>query len=200
MIVSGSVFLNVLAGALFPVHIAFTLVCALTAIGATVSFLFSRYIFKYVLIKLFASRIEYFKRQIDRNSDNLIFFLLFIRIFPFTPNWLINIACPIVGVPIAKFALSVFIGLMPYNYICVQSGSILASMTSLNDIMSRTTMIKLSSISVVALLPIVLKKMKHSFYDSGNSPGAKEQVSTDVLSSIASPVIGVPDKPIEKEE
>merc|ERR550532_2547424 len=95
--IPGSVFLNLLAGALFPTYVAFPLVCCLTAIGASVCFIFSRYIFSNLLTSLFTHRIEYFRKQIEQNSDNLIFFLLFIRIFPFSPNWLINIACPIVG-------------------------------------------------------------------------------------------------------
>ena len=193
----GSVFLNVLAGALFPVYFAFPLVCALTAGGATICFLFSRHIFIYLFMKLFTTRIEFFKRQIDRNSDNLIFYLLFIRIFPFTPNWLINIACPIVGVPIVKFIISVFLGLMPYNYVCVQAGSILASVTSLSDVMTRKTMVKLCSISIVALLPIVLKKMKHSF-GSETSQSSKEHSSSGDV-SVSSPGITMQEKPVNKK-
>ena len=40
----------------------------------------------------------------------MIFFLLSLRLFPVTPNWFLNMASPIVGIPILPFFISVFIG------------------------------------------------------------------------------------------
>lgn len=41
---------------------------------------------------------------------------------------------------------------MPYNYICVQSGSILAELQSLNDIFDTKTVVKLSFVAFVVLI------------------------------------------------
>ena len=43
-----------------------------------------------------------------------------------------------VGVPLHLFFLSVFFGLMPYNYICVTSGAILSELQDVSDIMTWT--------------------------------------------------------------
>ena len=40
----------------------------------------------------------------------MMFFLLSLRLFPVTPNWFLNMASPIVGIPIMPFFISVFIG------------------------------------------------------------------------------------------
>ena len=51
--------------------------------------------------------------QVNRNRHQLLYFLLFIRIFPMTPNWFVNMASPIVGVPLHMFCFSVFVGKWP---------------------------------------------------------------------------------------
>ena len=48
--------------------------------------------------------------QIKENEDGLFFYLLFLRLFPMSPNWFMNMAAPIVGIPLHLFFLSVFVG------------------------------------------------------------------------------------------
>lgn len=48
--------------------------------------------------------------QVEENQDCLFFFLLFLRFFPMTPNWFLNMSAPIVNIPITFFFCSVFIG------------------------------------------------------------------------------------------
>lgn len=48
--------------------------------------------------------------QVEENKDSLFFFLLFLRFFPMSPNWFLNMAAPIVNIPITFFFGSVFIG------------------------------------------------------------------------------------------
>lgn len=47
-------------------------------------------------------------------------------------------------------------GLIPYNFICVRTGSILSKISSLDDIFSWGTLLQLLVIACVALLPGVL--------------------------------------------
>lgn len=48
--------------------------------------------------------------QVEENQDCLFFFLLFLRFFPMTPNWFLNMSAPIVNIPITFFFCSVFVG------------------------------------------------------------------------------------------
>lgn len=48
--------------------------------------------------------------QVEENRSSLFFFLLFLRFFPMTPNWFLNITCPVLNIPIPIFFFSVFIG------------------------------------------------------------------------------------------
>ena len=59
--------------------------------------------------------------------------------YPFSARAL-NMASGVLGVPIHLFFLSVLIGLMPYNYLCVTSGAILSEINDLADIVSWSNM------------------------------------------------------------
>lgn len=48
--------------------------------------------------------------QVEENRSSLFFFLLFLRFFPMTPNWFLNITCPVLNIPMPIFFFSVFIG------------------------------------------------------------------------------------------
>ena len=48
--------------------------------------------------------------QVAENADSLFFYLLFLRLFPMSPNWFMNMVAPIINVPIHLFFLSVFVG------------------------------------------------------------------------------------------
>jgi uncharacterized membrane protein YdjX (TVP38/TMEM64 family) len=123
--VPGSVFLNVLAGAVFGLPCGFALCCVLTAVGATFCYLLARFCLggEGGLPNFVAVKLDAFKLRLAANADRLTYFLLFLRIFPMSPNWAINVSCGVLRVPIATFFVTVLVGLMPYNFICVQERS-----------------------------------------------------------------------------
>ncbi|XP_064165828.1 transmembrane protein 41A-B-like isoform X2 [Anguilla rostrata] len=90
---------------------------------------------------------------VEENRSSLFFFLLFLRFFPMTPNWFLNVTAPILNIPITLFFLSVFIGLIPYNFICVHTGSILSEISSLDNLFSWGTVMQLLAMACAALLP-----------------------------------------------
>lgn len=125
--------------------------------------------------------------KVEENRSSLFFFLLFLRFFPMTPNWFLNITCPVLNIPMPIFFFSVFIGettqahtpprkheqtaantnptavvpppgLIPYNFICVRTGSILSEISSLDDIFSWGTLAQLLAIALMALVPGALIK------------------------------------------
>lgn len=156
--IPGSVFMNLLAGAIYGIWLAFPLCCVLSAIGASLCFLLSKSFGKTLIMKYFADKLEPLQKMVQENLDSLFFFLLSIRIFPMSPNWFINMAAPILDVPITQFFFSVLIGLMPYNFVCVQTGSILSEITSIKDVMTTSIMIKFGLVAIVMLLPGLLAK------------------------------------------
>uniref|UniRef100_F1L677 Transmembrane protein 41A n=1 Tax=Ascaris suum TaxID=6253 RepID=F1L677_ASCSU len=149
--IPGSFFLNVIAGAVFDLWIGFILVCILTTIGSTLCYLFSELFGREYVYYYFGQRLTYLQQKIDDNSNRLLPFLLFARMFPISPSWLLNIVAPFLNIPLPIFAFSAFIGLAPYNFICVQAGYILSDLHSWDDVFNSWTIFKLCSF---ALLPL----------------------------------------------
>uniref|UniRef100_A0A3Q3KNA6 VTT domain-containing protein n=1 Tax=Monopterus albus TaxID=43700 RepID=A0A3Q3KNA6_MONAL len=154
----GSSFLNMLAGAIFGPWQGLMLACLLTTSGSTFCFLLSSVFGKQYVVHLFPEKVALLQRKVEENRSSLFFFLLFLRFFPMTPNWFLNITCPVLNIPMPIFFFSVFIGLIPYNFICVRTGSILSEISSLDDIFSWGTLAQLLAIALAALVPGALIK------------------------------------------
>ena len=95
--VPGSVFLNVLAGAIFGSGAGFLLCCCLTACGASLCYLLARAVGKDVAMKYFPERVQIFGTKLEENKQELPYFLLFLRLFPMSPNWALNMASGVLG-------------------------------------------------------------------------------------------------------
>ena len=56
-------------------------------------------------------------------------FLIYHRITPLFPNWFLNIACPVVNVPLKTFFFATLFGLMPANIIQLKTGLLMKDAT-----------------------------------------------------------------------
>jgi len=157
--IPGSVFMNLLGGALFDIQYAFPLACLLTACGATNCYLLSKIFGRSILIHYFPDKLKALEAKVKENEDGMFFFLLCLRLFPMSPNWFLNMASPLLGIPITYFFPTVFIGLIPYNFMCVQTGSILSELSSMSDIFTPVVFMKLVVVAVVVALPGVVVKV-----------------------------------------
>ncbi|XP_028822806.1 transmembrane protein 41A-A-like [Denticeps clupeoides] len=151
--IPGSSLLNILAGALFGPWQGLLLACLLTSVGSTFCFLLSKAFGKQYIVHLFPEKVSMLQRKVEENKNSLFFFLLFIRCFPMSPNWLLNMTAPIVNIPVTFFFFSIFIGLMPYNFICVQTGSMLSDVASLDHLFTWHVLLRLLAVACAALLP-----------------------------------------------
>ncbi|KAM4626527.1 transmembrane protein 41A [Discoglossus pictus] len=160
--IPGSSFLNLLAGALFGPWLGLFLCCILTSLGATFCYLLSQAFGKQIVDQYFPERVSMLQTKVEENRSSLFFFLLFLRLFPMSPNWFLNLTSPILNIPVGQFFFSVLIGLLPYNFICVQTGSILSQLQSLDDMFSWWTLLQLLAIALAALIPgAIVKRFSH---------------------------------------
>ncbi|XP_072818368.1 transmembrane protein 41A isoform X2 [Vicugna pacos] len=107
--IPGSSFLNVLAGALFGPWLGLLLCCVLASVGATCCYLLSSVFGKQLVVSYFPDKVALLQRKVEENRNGLFFFLLFLRLFPMTPNWFLNLSAPILNIPIVQFFFSVLI-------------------------------------------------------------------------------------------
>ncbi|XP_037553893.1 transmembrane protein 41A-B-like [Nematolebias whitei] len=175
--IPGSSFLNMLAGAIFGPWEGLVLACLLATFGSTFCYLLSSAFGRQYVVHFFPEKVALLQKKVEENQNSLFFFLLFLRFFPMTPNWFLNITCPVLNIPISIFFFSVLIGLIPYNFICVRTGSILTQISSLDDIFSWGTLAQLLAIALMALLPGALIKhysKAHLKVDGVNNNGQVE--------------------------
>jgi len=161
--IPGSVILNLIAGSLFGSGLGLLLVCTLSSIGVSACYLLSKVCgVETFLMNYFPNALSSSKNTmgnlVQNNKHQLWYLLLILRIIPITPNWLLNLLAPVFGIPLWTFMYTTFLGLMPYNYICCQSGETLSSINSLEEIFTLKTTLQLTSIAVVMVVIKVASK------------------------------------------
>lgn len=52
----------------------------------------------------------------EKHKDDIFNYMVFLRVTPFLPNWFINIAAPVINVPIWPFWLGTFLGEYSFYY------------------------------------------------------------------------------------
>lgn len=108
--IPGSLFLSILSGFLFNFPIALSLVCFCSALGATLCYLLSQLVGRRLVKHYFPARAASWSQQVDKHKDELLMYMLFLRMTPFLPNWFINLVAPVIGVPLFPFAIGTFFG------------------------------------------------------------------------------------------
>lgn len=100
--VPGSVFLNILAGALYGTWPGFILCSVLSGTGASLCYILANLVGSEAARFYFPERISSFEKKLEENQAELPFFLLFLRLFPMSPNWALNMASGVLGTKILE--------------------------------------------------------------------------------------------------
>lgn len=111
----GSGAMNVLLGAIFGLWLGFPAACLLTAIGSSFAFLISAYVLEPIVLRLFPIKIAQLKAAVAKDAGtDLLITMTGLRVFPLTPQWFVNMASPLIHVPLTTHFLSVLVGVAPY--------------------------------------------------------------------------------------
>ena len=64
-------------------------------------------------------------KKLKNHPKDILLFLISLRLFPGSPNWLMNITFGHLNIKKRNFILSVMLGLSPWNWLVCSTGSIL---------------------------------------------------------------------------
>ncbi|KAF7393569.1 hypothetical protein HZH68_010388 [Vespula germanica] len=117
----------------FEVLAALLLVCTCSAVGATLCYLLSSLLGRKLLYKYFPEKANEWTVMVAKHRDHLLNYMLFLRMTPLLPNWFINLASPVIGVPIIPFTVGTFFGVAPPSFVAIQAGQTLHNLTSSSD-------------------------------------------------------------------
>ncbi len=161
--VPGAIFLTLLGGYLFPqpwstIYVIFSATC-----GATVIFLAAKTAFGDSLKKKAG---PFLKKMENGFRENAASYLLFLRFVPLFPFWAVNLAPAVFRVSLTTFIWTTLIGITPGSFVLTLAGSGLDKILeteqtfSINAIFNIQLKIALVLLGLLALLPIVTKKIK----------------------------------------
>ncbi|KAL0569883.1 hypothetical protein V5O48_012082 [Marasmius crinis-equi] len=156
----GSMYLSILGGAVWGVAVALPLACCCVATGATLCYLISAALGPALLtLPKWKARLDKWALKIQDNKENMMSFLIVLRIAPLPPHWMVNIIAPHVGIGIIPFWISTGLGILGVTVIHTTIGSGLDEMTSADDfhLLSWKNFLGLSAIVVGVLIPVGLR-------------------------------------------
>ncbi|RDB30948.1 Transmembrane protein 41B [Hypsizygus marmoreus] len=156
----GSMYLSILGGAVWGVARALPLACCCVATGATLCYLISAALGPALLtLPKWKALLDKWASKIQANKENMISFLIVLRIAPLPPHWVVNIVCPHVGIGIVPFWISTALGILGVSVIHTTIGGGLDEMTSADDfhLISWPNFFGLAAIVVGVLIPVGLR-------------------------------------------
>ncbi|CAL1409986.1 unnamed protein product [Linum trigynum] len=158
--IPGTIFMSLLAGALFGVIRGLFLVVFNATAGASSCFFLSKLIGRPLVSWLWPEKLRFFQGEIAKRREKLLNYMLFLRITPTLPNLFINLASPIVDIPFHIFFLATLIGLIPASYITVRAGLALGDLKSVKDLYDFKTLSMLFIIGSIIIFPTLLKRKR----------------------------------------
>ncbi|KAL1177034.1 hypothetical protein V6Z11_A03G004800 [Gossypium hirsutum] len=158
--IPGTVFMSLLAGALFGVFKGVALVVFTATAGASSCYFLSKVVGRPLVFSLWPDKLSFFQAQVAQRRECLLNYMLFLRLTPTLPNAFINVASPIVDIPYRIFFLATFIGLIPAAYITVKAGIALSELQSVGDLYDFKSIATLFIIGVVSVTPTLMSKTK----------------------------------------
>ncbi|KAM0750510.1 hypothetical protein T439DRAFT_326473 [Meredithblackwellia eburnea MCA 4105] len=160
--IPGSMYLSILGGAMYGVAMALPLACFCVATGALLCYFISLQLGPALLLnsEKWQRRLEAWTDRIDHHREDLISYLIVLRIAPLPPHWVVNVVAPHLGISVWTFWISTFFGIMGVSYIHTEIGTTLDKMTGTSDfhLISIQNGLGLGGIMVAVLVPVFLRR------------------------------------------
>jgi uncharacterized membrane protein YdjX (TVP38/TMEM64 family) len=163
MSLPGGTVLSLIGGFLFGAVVSTGLVVVSATLGATILFVIA----KSALGDALRVRAGPWMDKLAKGfQENELSYLLVLRLVPLFPFFVVNLVPAFLGVRLRDYVLATFFGIIPgtfvYNLADAGLGSILDSGEDFTVASVLTTEIKLAlfGLAVLALLPVVYKKLK----------------------------------------
>jgi uncharacterized membrane protein YdjX (TVP38/TMEM64 family) len=147
--------LSLTLGFLFGRWVGTVLVVMSATTGATIVFVAARYVFADAARRRLGALGEKINAGFTANG---LHYLLFLRLVPVFPFFLVNLAPAFTSIPVRTFVLGTFLGIIPGTFVFVNLGQTLARVDSLHGLVSVETLGALALLGLLALLPIVWKR------------------------------------------
>lgn len=144
-------------GFLFGRWVGTAIVVLAASVGATLAFLSARYLFADAARRRMGPMLQRLSRGFEKDAFN---YILFTRLVPVFPFWLMNLVPAFTPVPARTFFFATLIGIMPGTFVFANVGESLARIESPRDLVGPQTLLALALLGSMSLVPIVIKKLR----------------------------------------
>jgi uncharacterized membrane protein YdjX (TVP38/TMEM64 family) len=155
--IPGGVLLSLTMGFLFGRWVGVAIVVVAATLGATAAFLSARYLFADAARRRMGPRLERLARGFEEDAFN---YLLFVRLVPVFPFWLMNLVPAFTPVSTRTFMAATAIGILPGSFVFVNLGESLLRIHSARDLLSTSVLVSFTLLGLLALVPVVVKKVR----------------------------------------
>ena len=145
--------LSLLIGALFGFIPGILLTSFASSLGALVSFLIARYLFKSFIERKFSKALNKINKGIEENG---LIYLFFVRMTPIFPFFLINLVFSVTKISPLSFYWVSQLGMLFGTALFINAGTQISNINSTQDIFNKYVII---SLILIAIMPILIKKI-----------------------------------------
>lgn len=150
--IPGATILTLLGGAIFGLGTGLVIISFASSIGATLSFLLTRTLFRDSVEKKFGAKIKSLNEGVEKEGA---FYLFTLRLVPIFPFFLINLGMGLTRLKSLTFYFVSQLGMLPGTAVYVNAGVQLSQIDSLKGIVSIEV---LGSFALLGIFPIIAKK------------------------------------------
>lgn len=161
----GATWMTLGGGFVFGTVLATGIVVFAATLGAVAIFLIARY----ALADFFREKMGSAGERMEAGfKENALSYLLFLRLVPVFPFWLVNLVPAFLGVPLRTYAIGTFVGIIPGSAVFCSVGNGLGAVfdaggtPDLGIIFQPEILGPIVALAVLSLVPIVYKKIKTS--------------------------------------
>ena len=161
--IPGASVLSLMYGALLGTVVSGFLVVISATIGASMIFLAARYAFADTLKERAG---PWLSKMQDGFNKNAVSYLLFLRLVPAFPFFVVNIVPAFMGVTLRTYVITTFFGIMPGTFVFASIGNGIGYVLEqgktpdLSILSSPEILLPLAALGLLSLIPIAYKKIK----------------------------------------
>ncbi len=167
----GATIMTLTGGAIFGAVAGTAVVNVGATIGATLAFLAARFVLRDWVEKKFGERLAPFNAGFSKNAIN---YILFLRLVPLFPFFLVNLLSGVTQVPLRVYFFGTMFGTLPGTFVYANAGSRLASIDSLSDIASPGVLGAFVLLGLFSVIPTLYQRFKNKQGSSSTSASDKK--------------------------
>ncbi len=169
--VPGAVIMSLAVGMLFGRWAGTAIIVIAATLGATLVFLAARYLFAEAARRRLGERAN---KLIAGFHENAFHYLLFLRLVPLFPFWLVNLVPAFTPISLRVYVAATVLGIIPGSFVFANLGLSLGRINSTSELLSTETLAAFALLGVFSLLPVMVKKRRGKDHAAPKPARAKD--------------------------